>query len=277
MPGRHQPPALLGIEVGGPAAVEEALQGLCSAAGTASADDQQSIGSGNGLGRSFDLGRVRRKTPRRFATQVFVEHQRRRDALAQDIGRDLDVHRPGRATVAERQAGCLVQIPQHVIGKAQGPRAAGHRTQDIHMRHTLQGSEIVLGDRCTAAEQQDRHPLELGVGDRRHAVGDTGTGRHHGDAEGAGQHRMGVGHMDCGPFVPHVDDAHAPLCKLIPDRLDVPTLQSENPVYAASQKKFDDEFRHCPLFRYRHDLILTLRLERNADCVWKTATALRCR
>ena len=265
MPGRHQSPALLGIEVGGAAAIEEALQRLRSGAGTASADDQQPTGSGDGLGRAFDLGRIRRQTPRRLAAQVFVEHQRRRDTLTQDIGRDLDVHRAGRAAVAERQAGRLVQIPQHVIGKAQGPCAAGHGTQDIHMRHALQGPEIVLGDRRATAEQQDRHPLELGVGDRRHAVGDTGTGRHHGHPEGAGQHRVGVGHMDRGPFVPHVDDAHAPLRKLIPDRLDVPTLQSEDPVYAASRKELDDEFRHCPLFRYRHDLILTLRRERTTD------------
>jgi hypothetical protein len=55
------------------------------------------------------------------------------------------------------------------------------------------------------------------------------------------QHCMRVRHMDGGALVAHVDDAHAALPELVPDRLDVAALQAEHPVHAARDEEIDDE------------------------------------
>ena len=46
------------------------------------------------------------------------------------------------------------------------------------------------------------------------------------------------------------------LGKLIPDWLDVPALQSEDPIDAARLKEHNDEFGHCPLSSLRHEAVL---------------------
>ncbi len=110
------------------------------------------------------------------------------------------------------------------------------------MRNSLQRSEIVLRARGAAADQHHRHTLQLRVGNRGDAIGDAGTGRDHCDADGARQHGMRMRHVHGGPFVAHVDDAHPALTQLVPDRLDMPALQSEYAIDAAGEQEIDDQF-----------------------------------
>ena len=52
---------------------------------------------------------------------------------------------------------------------------------------------------------------------------------------------MGMRHVHRGAFVSHVHDPNAPLPKQIPDRLDMRTLQTENPVDSAGFQKIDNK------------------------------------
>lgn len=104
----------------------------------------------------------------------------------------------------------------------------------------LQRPEIVLRHWRAAADQQYGHALEVGVGDRHHAVGDPRTGSCHRDAHAARELRVRKRHAHCRALVPHVDDLHAELRQMVPDRLDVPTLQAKDAVNAAG----NDEARN---------------------------------
>ena len=108
-----------------------------------------------------------------------------------------------------------------------------HRPQQIDVRNILQRSHIGLRPRGAAADQQHRRAGERGIRHGRHRVGDAGTGGDHGDAEAAGQFGMGVRHVHGGALVAHVDDADALTRDVIPDRLDMAALQSEDAVDAA--------------------------------------------
>ena len=49
-------------------------------------------------------------------------------------------------------------------------------------------------------------------------------------------------HVHGGTLVAHVDDAHAKLCQVVPDRLDVAPLQAEDAVDAAALQEARDQF-----------------------------------
>jgi hypothetical protein len=77
------------------------------------------------------------------------------------------------------------------------------------MRDVLQRAHVGLRARGAAADQQHGHARQRGVGHPGHAIGDAGAGRHHGNAEAAGQFCVGMGHVDGRALVAHVDDADA--------------------------------------------------------------------
>ncbi len=52
---------------------------------------------------------------------------------------------------------------------------------------------------------------------------------------------MRMRHMHRRAFVTYIDDAYTMLSELIPDRLDVTTLQTEYAVYPMGNKKFGDQ------------------------------------
>lgn len=52
---------------------------------------------------------------------------------------------------------------------------------------------------------------------------------------------MRVGHVDRRPLVPNVDDLHPHPRRLVPDRLDVAALQSEEPAHTALLKEPRDK------------------------------------
>ncbi len=127
------------------------------------------------------------------------------------------------------------------------------------MRNVLQRTHIGLRARRAAADQQDRDAGKRCIRDRCDRVRHAGSGGHHGDAELPGQLGMGVRHMDRGAFVAHVDDADALPRHVIPDRLDMPALQPEDPVDAARLEKARDPGRAGLLIR-----IEILRLDSRA-------------
>ena len=50
-----------------------------------------------------------------------------------------------------------------------------------------------------------------------------------------------MGHVHGRAFIAHVDDAHAALRQLIPDRLDMTALEAEHPIHLAGDEKLDDQ------------------------------------
>ena len=96
------------------------------------------------------------------------------------------------------------------------------------MWRSLQRSAVILKRRRAAADDHDRRTLEIGVRNRRHAIGHARTGRDECDADLATQQRMRGRHVHGSALVPHVDDRRAARGQAVPDRLDVPALQAEN-------------------------------------------------
>ena len=111
------------------------------------------------------------------------------------------------------------------------------------MRDILQRPHVRLRTRCAAADQQHRRAGERGIGHRGYGVGYARPGRDHGDAEPPRELGMGVRHMHRGAFVTHVDDSDALPGDMIPDRLDVATLQTEDPIDATRLEKTRDPGR----------------------------------
>ena len=177
-----------------------------------------------------------------FDIEVLREHDPGRHARAQHIGRNLHVDRSRRIAVAYCGRPCLVEVAQEVVGRSQRAGAARHGLHDRDVVDALQRPEIVLRHRRAAADQQDRSALELRIGDRRHAVGDTGPRGRERDAQLARQHRMAVRHVHGGAFIAHVDNPHFALGQVVPDRLDVAALEAVHAVNTAPGDKLGDPF-----------------------------------
>ena len=79
------------------------------------------------------------------------------------------------------------------------------------------------------------------VRDGRYAIGHprSRSCQHHADLPG--EHRMRVRHVHGSALVAHVDDSHSALRELIPNRLNVSSLQPEYAVHLARDKKLHDE------------------------------------
>ncbi len=63
---------------------------------------------------------------------------------------------------------------------------------------------------------------------------------------------MRVRHVHRGALVAHIDDAHAELVQVVPDRLDVAALQAEDAVDAAGDEKARDDFGDAAVSWSRH-------------------------
>ena len=83
---------------------------------------------------------------------------------------------------------------------------------------------LACGREVQPPTSKHRNARQRRVGHRRDAIGDTGTGGRHADAELPRQFRVRVRHMDGGAFVADIDDADAELAAMVPDRLDVAAL-----------------------------------------------------
>ena len=240
MVGRHQAAAFLGIEIDGAAGVEQPDQLGAGLPRAAAGDDQRTPRRPDDVDRLRHRGRLGQEQARRLRLQPLVEHQLRRHRCAQNVGRDLDIDRAGLAQIAHRPRHRLVELAHHLLGDAGGARRARHRPQNIDVRDVLQRTHIGLRARRATADQQHRRARERGIGHGRDRVGHARTGRHHGHAEPAGELGMGMRHMNRGAFVPDIDDANAAPGDMIPDRLDVAALQTEDAIDAALREKARD-------------------------------------
>ena len=106
----------------------------------------------------------------------------------------------------------------------------------------LQWPEIVLRHRRAAADQQHRDALELRIRDGGHAVRDTGTRGGHATPSLPVITAWQCAMCTAGAFVAHVEDTHAALREMVPDRLDVSALQAVYAVDTARDEEFDDPF-----------------------------------
>src|SRR5215467_1027547 len=108
------------------------------------------------------------------------------------------------------------------------------------MIDALERTEIVLWHRRAASDQYHRHAFELCVGDRSHTIGDARPRSRERDADLAGQHGVAVRHVHSGAFVANIKDADVALNQVIPDWLDVATLQPINAINAPRNYEFGD-------------------------------------
>ena len=249
MIGRHQPAAFLRVEIERAAGVEQPHQRGAGLPRAATGDDQRTPGGPEGVDRLRNGGRLWHEKARRLGLDPFVEHQLRGHRRAQHVGRDLDIDRTGLAHIAHGARDRFVELAHHLLGDAGGARHAGDRPQDVDMRDVLQRPHIGLRARRASADQQHRRARERGVGHGGDRIGHARPGRHHGDAERAGELGMGMRHVHRGPFVAHVDDANAAARDVIPDRLDMAALQPEDAVDAARREKPRDPGRAGKLIR----------------------------
>ena len=244
MVGRHEAPRFLRIEISRAARIEQRLQCGGRAHSAAAADDQRAPRSREQRRCVLDRLRVGQRTRRCTPRQVLGHRGRRGDQRSQHVGRDLDVRRTRQLTRAVRAGDGVVELAHDLVGDAQRARNARERAQDLDVRRALQRTHPVLPCRRTAADDEHRRALEIGIGHRRHAVGDAGTRRHERDAEFAGQQRMRGCHVDGGALVPHVDDRDAVRGEVIPDRLDMTALQSEHALRPARGEEARHPFGH---------------------------------
>jgi hypothetical protein len=178
-----------------------------------------------------------------FAAIHFPEHELGGNRRAQHVGRNLDVDRPRLARVAHGARDGFVELTHHLRGDAGGARCPRHRPQDVDVGDVLQRAHIGLRARRAAADQQHRRAGERGIGHGGDRIGHARPGGRHGDAERAGQLRMGMRPVDRGALVAHVDDAEAAARHVIPDRLDVAALQAEDAIDAARLEEARDPGR----------------------------------
>jgi hypothetical protein len=161
----------------------------------------------------------------------------RRDVGAQHIRGNFDINRARLTCVPHGTIDRLVELANHLICDASGPRYTSDRTQDIDVRNVLQWPHVRLGTRSAAAYQQDRDAREGSIGHRRDGICNSRTRRNHGHPEPAHQFGVRVRHVDRRAFVSCVDDPDALAGDMIPNRLDVTALKSENPIDPPGFKK----------------------------------------
>ena len=176
----------------------------------------------------LDVRRIRRNASRRLRREVFAAAPLRGDRLAQHVGRNLDIDRPGRlpspcashdALSSSRSTWSAMRSvrDRRVTGRMMSTCACPAVARDRPARRARSRRSTAPATRSSSR-----------IRDRGHAVGDAGAGRDHRNAELARQQRMRVRHVHRRAFVAHVDDAHAVRGEPVPDRLDVAALQAED-------------------------------------------------
>ena len=243
MIARHEAAALLRVEVHGSQGVEQTHNLRSGLARSASGHHEGALGGPENVDRPGDDRGVGGDDARLLSLHPLLEDKVSRDMSAQHVGRDLEVNRTRLAKIPERAGDALVELADHLVGDSKRARLPRHRPQDVDVGNVLQRAKIGLGARRAAADHQNRHPGERGVGDRRGGVGHAGTGRHHGDSELAGEFGVGVRHVDGRDLVANVDDADAKLRGMVPDRLNMAALQPEDAVDAARLQETRDPSR----------------------------------
>ena len=244
MRSRHDSAAFLGVEIERAARVEKTHEFLAAAHRAPARDHERPLRLRDDLRRARHVGGGRRNAPRRLGREVFLQHDTGRHDLAQHVGGDFDVNRSGRVAVADRDRPCLVEVAQDAVGAAQRARRARHGPHDRYVVDALQRSQVVLWDRRAAADQHHRHALERSIGDGADAVRHARTRGGEGDADFTGEHCVAMRHVHARAFVANVDDAHLALREVIPDRLDMATLQPVNALRASGHDELGDPFGH---------------------------------
>ena len=233
MIARHEAAAFLRIEIDSAEGVEEPNDLWSCVASAAAGDDERPLRRPEHFYRVRDDSGVGRNDARFLALHPLFEDEVRRDMGAQYVGRDFEVNWTRFAKVAECAGNALVELPDHLIGDAKSTRLPRHRPQDVDVRNILQRAQIGLSARGAAADHQNWRSSERGVGDPRDRVGHARAGRHHRDAQVAREFSVGVGHVNRRDFMANIDDADAKLSGMVPNGLDVPTLQTKDAIDAA--------------------------------------------
>src|SRR5215831_15852795 len=98
------------------------------------------------------------------------------------------------------------------------------------MGDVLKRAHIGLGARGAAADQQNGHAGEPCIRHRRNGVGDAWPRRYHRDTELPRELTVSMSHMHGRPFVANVYNADTVASNVVPNWLNVTTLQTKNSI-----------------------------------------------
>ena len=134
----------------------------------------------------------------------------------------------------------LVQLADHLLRHARGAAIAADGFQNIDMGDVLKRPHIRLRPGGATTDQEERRSGKRRIGHAGNAIGDPRSRGRHDDAEGAGELGVSMRHVHGGPLVTHVDNADAQPRRMIPNRLDMATLQAEDAIDAAFLQRLVD-------------------------------------
>jgi hypothetical protein len=149
------------------------------------------------------------------------------DAAEQNVGRDLqkDRSRPARGGDAQRlgdQFGNALHVRNAV-------RPLRDRLHEGHLvEAALQRQGLGVDERRSAADEQGRHTVEVGVGDTGDDVGDARPGGDDSNARCPGCPCPGVGGVAGSLLVAHVDEADVVVESGLEDGVQMPAVQGED-------------------------------------------------
>jgi hypothetical protein len=239
-------PALAGVEVERTGTVEQFAELRRRVPGAPAGDHERAARRPQQIDGRLDAGRIGQEAALSRRIEQLGQLQGRRDVLPQHVDGEVDVGRAGlAATFAERAGHRLVELTERQVWLPDGPGVAGQRPHEIGVDDVLQRSPVLLPAGRQTRDDEDGRPCDVGVGDARHRVGHAGPGGDQRHPEPAGQLGVGVGHVDGGPFVAHVDDPDPLPVEAHPDRHDVPATEPEDAVNAPGFEEMGDEGRRA--------------------------------
>ena len=133
---------------------------------------------------------------------------------------------PGRPVSAVRIAVVSTSGICRVSATVHEPLVIGREERDL--LGLLERAQPAQAERRRAADQEQRAPRRVRVGDTGDGVGDAGPGGDHGHADIAGEPRVGVAGMGARLLVAHVDDRDALGEAAVVDRQDVAAAERED-------------------------------------------------
>ena len=150
---------------------------------------------------------------------------------------------PGGLPSPMRGRPCLVEVAQQVVRDAQRARTARHRPHDVDVLRCPaagRGRPAARGAQPPISSTGTRSSCALAIAVTQLVTPGPAVANATPTCPVSTAWQCAM--CTAGAFVAHVDDAHAALRKLIPDRLDVPALQPEHAIDAAGDQELDDPF-----------------------------------
>lgn len=228
----HQATAFAGVEVHRTEGVQEANQRAAGASRAAPADDQRPARRPQHLDGFRHRCRIGLQPGLAAGREPFGQLHGRTGLGAQCVDRKIQVNRPRLAADALRPGQRFIELLHDQVGFAHSPGIAGERPHKIGVHHVLQSPPVFLRTRRRARKHEHRGASHVGIRYAGHGIGHPGAGRDQRNPHLPRQLGMGVGHVDGGSLIAHVDDADALGVQPHPQGHDVTATQGKDAVDA---------------------------------------------